>query len=340
MSTLTTIAGLALDGARMRERIGTLTRQVSTGQKGTLHGDLGPEARRAVDLRGEIARREAAAAAADRALARTGTAGRVLDRLHGLASEVAAEAARTLGASAAAPLAETARAAFAEAVALLNTAHAEEHLFSGSDVGGRPLPDDGAAMRTAVAAEVGTLAPGNAAAVLAATEAAASAPATTPFSAFVEGPALAEPLRAVAVAEGERVAVGVLANRPGSAGPGASWGRELLRGLAALSAVTPAQAALGTDYDALLEGLRSAISGAADGIAADQGALGSAERRIEAARERHADTLVMLRASLGQVEEVDPAAVMAELRALQTRLEASYQATSMVANLSLAALLR
>jgi flagellin-like hook-associated protein FlgL len=187
---------------------------------------------------------------------------------------------------------------------------------------------------------VGTLAPGNAAAVLAATEAAASAPATTPFSAFVEGPALAEPLRAVAVAEGERVAVGVLANRPGSAGPGASWGRELLRGLAALSAVTPAQAALGTDYDALLEGLRSAISGAADGIAADQGALGSAERRIEAARERHADTLVMLRASLGQVEEVDPAAVMAELRALQTRLEASYQATSMVANLSLAALLR
>lgn len=342
MSTITTIGGLALDGTRMRDRIETLTRQVSTGQKGVRHGDLGPEARRAVDLRGEIARREAASAAADRALARTGTAGRVLERLHGLASEVSAEAARarTLGASGVAPLAATARAALAEAVALLNTAHAGEHLFSGADVANRPLPDGAAAMTAAVTAAVGTLAPGNAAAVLTATATAANAPASTPFSAHLEGPALAEPPRAVQVADGERVAIGVLANRDSSGAVAASWGRELLRGLAALSALGPAQAALGPEYDALVEGLRGTLSGAASGIAAEQGVLGAAERRIEASRERHADTLVVLRAALGEAEEVDPAAVMAELRAMQTRLEASYQATSMVANLSLAALLR
>jgi flagellin-like hook-associated protein FlgL len=346
MSTITTIGARAIDQARMRERTDLLTRQLSTGQKGVRHGDLGPEARRAIDLRGEIARREAAAAAADRAISRAGTAGQVLDRLHAIARDVSAEAARarTLGASGLGSLVGSARAALEEAATLLNTRHGGEYLFNGSDVANPPVPAgaaiSGGAMATAIGAAVATLTPLNAAAVLAATTAAATAPGSTPFSAFLEGPALAEPPRAVQVADGERVAIGVFANRDSSGAVGASWGRELLRGLATLAALTPVQAAQGAGYDALLEGVRGTLSGAASGIAAESGALGAAERRIETARDRHGDTLVLLRASLGGVEEVDPAAVMAELRAIQTRLEASYQATSMLAGLSLAALLR
>lgn len=341
MSTINVIGGLALEQARLRGRLDTLSRQVSTGQRGVQHGDLGPEARRAIDLRGEISRREAASAAADRALARAGTAGSVLGRLHAIAQDVAAEAARarTLGAGAVGPLATTAASALAEVASLLNTRHDGEYLFSGSDVANPPVPAGAAvgtgAMAAAIGAAVATLTPANAAAVLAATGTAATAAATSPFSAFLEGPGLVEPPRAVQVADGERVATGTFPNRGATA-----WGRELLRGLATLAALTPAQAAQGAGYDVLLEGVRGALSGAASGIAAEQGALGAAEARIEAARERHGDTLVLLRKGLGALEEVDPAAAIAEMRALQTRLEASYQSTSMVAGLSLAALLR
>lgn len=347
MSTISTIGALALDQARLRGRLEMLTKQVSTGQRGERHGDLGMEARRAIDLRGEIVRREAAAAAADRALGRTGVAQGVLGRLQELAGSVAAEAARarTLGDLGVGPLAQTARAALAEAAALLNARHSGEYLFAGAQLDATPVPDGaaigGGAMATAIAAAVATLGPLNAPAVLAATGTAANDPLTTPFSAALESAGgLAEPRRAVQVAEGERVAYGVLANRDYADEVALSWGRELLRGLATLASLTPAQAAQGAGYDALLAGVAGGLSGAAAGLAAEQGALGTAEVRIEAARERHRDTLVALRAQLGDAEEVDLAAVTAELRAVQMRLEASYEATSMVARLSLAAMLR
>ncbi len=346
MSTLATIGAAALDQARLRDRIEVLTRQVSTGRKGALHGDLGTEARRAIDLRGEIARREAAAAAADRALARSGTVGRVLDRLHALTAHVAGEAlrARALGTAGVEAVAASARAALAEAGALLNTRQDGEYLFSGSDIANPPVPDGEAVgaglMGAAIAAAVATLTPANAAAILASTQAVATAPATSPFSPFLEGPGLAEPRRAVQVADGERVGLGVFANREAGGEVASSWGRELLRGLATLAALTPAQSAQGAGYDALLAGAGAALSGAAAGLADEQGALGAAEQRVGAARTRHADALVVLRGQLGDAEEVDLAAATAALRAVQARLEASYEATALVARLSLAAVLR
>ncbi|MGG5808886.1 flagellin [Falsiroseomonas sp. CW058] len=345
MSIIGTIGALAIDQAALRNRMDVVSRQVATGQKGERHGDLGAEARRAIGLRGEIARREAQAAAADRALARADVTQGVLGRLDRLAGGMAAEAlrARTLGTAGVEALAIGARAALAEAATLLNTRHDGEYLFAGSDVAHAPVPDGAAigagAMAGAVSAAVLTLGPGNAAGVLAATAAAAGG-ATSPFSAFLEGPGLAEPRRAVQVAEGERVALGVFANRDQADEATLSWGRELLRGLATLAALTPAQAAQGDGYQALLDGVRQGLAGAAAGLAEEQGALGTAEARIGATRDRHRDTLVALRAQLGGAEEVDLAAASAAMRQLQSRLEASYEATSMVARLSLAALLR
>jgi flagellin-like hook-associated protein FlgL len=346
MSSISTVAGLATDQALLRGRIDTLSRQVATGQRGTVHGALGAEARRAIDLRGEIGRREAYGNAADRALARSGAAATVLARLHDLTAGVSAEAkrAKTLGALAAETLAQSARAALDEAAALLNTRHAGEYLFGGSDVAAPPVP--GAAtiasgpLAAAIAAAVGTLDASNATAVLADTATAASDPASTPFSAFLEAEGATEARRAVQVAEGERVALGVFAHRDQADAVAGSWGRELLRGLATLAALTPAQAALGTGWTGLLDGVAAGLDGAAQGLAAEQGTLGAAEQRIEAARERHADTLVALRAQLGAVEEVDLAAASAELRQVQSRLEASYEVTGMISRLSLAALLR
>jgi flagellar hook-associated protein 3 FlgL len=346
VTIISTIGGMAADQARLRARMDLLTRQASTGQRGETHGALGAGARRGIDLRGDIARREAYVGATDAALGRMATTQGVLARLETIAGEAAAEAmrARTLGAVGVESLARIARAALEEAASLLNTRQGDDYLFSGSDLAGAPVPDGAGvaagAMAAAIQAAVGTLTPLNAAAVLADTVTAATAPATSPFSAFLEGPALAEPRRAVQAADGQRLAWGVLANQDGTGEVAASWGRELLRGLATLAALTPASAAQGAGYDALLVGIGGVLTGAARGLAQERGMLGAAERQAEATRERHQDLLVAVKAQLGAVEQVDLAEVSAVLRQTEMRLEASYSITAQVARLSLAALLR
>lgn len=343
---ISTLGQMALGQAGLRREVDRLGAQVATSQRAPLQGGLGPEARRAIDLRGEVARREAYAGAADRALARTGIAQQALSRLHDIAAEMTAAAgrARTLGAAGAEALARSARVALQEAAVLLNARDGEAHVFGGIDHAGVPVPDGAAigqgAMATRIAAAVATLTPANAAAVLAETVDAATQ--DTPFAARLEDPAsgLAEPPPMVPIADVDLVPGGVLANRQHDGEVAASWGRELLRSLAALSAVTPATAAQGAGFDTLMEGLRQALAGATSGIGAEQGWLGEAERRMQGARERHRDTVVALRAQVATVEEVDLAATVAALRTTQAQLEASYQATALVARLSLAQFLR
>jgi flagellin-like hook-associated protein FlgL len=176
--------------------------------------------------------------------------------------------------------------------------------------------------------------------VLADTALIASDPLTRPFSAHLEGAALAEPRRALQLADGERVAWGVLASQDHTGEVALSWGRELLRGLATLAALTPASAAQVGGYDALLSGVADNLSGATRGLTQERSALGAAEQRVEQGRERHENLLVALRSQLGAIEEVDLAAVSAALRQTELRLQASYETTATLSRLSLAALLR
>lgn len=346
MSILGTIGGLASDQAALRLRLDTASRQISTGQRAQVFGDLKPEARRAIDLRGEAARRETYAGAADRAAGRAAAAQTVLSRLSEIAGNLNAEAlrARTIGPTGADALARTARAALEEAAALLNTRHGGDYLFGGSDVAAPPVPDavgiaDGP-LASAIAAAVATLDATNAAAVLADTVTVSSDPATTAFSAFLEGAGSTEATRAVQVADGERVAIGVFANRDADGAVADSWGRELLRSLAVLAAVTPAMAAEGGGWSPLLQGVADSLAGVTRGLTAEQGVLGAAERRLAGTAERHRDTLVALRTQLGALEEVDLAEASAQLSQLKSRLEASYEVMGTLSRLSLANLLR
>jgi flagellin-like hook-associated protein FlgL len=346
MSIISIVGNMAVDQLKLRDRLATLTRQVSTGQAGQTHGDLGAEARRAIDLRGEIARREAYSGAATTALARMAMTQDVLSRLESIASSVAAEAlrARTLATSGVTQLANSARSALDEAAALLNARHDGDYLFAGTDLAGAPVPAGDAIatspMATAISAAVATLDPANAATVLAATALAATDPATRPFSAHLEGPALTEPRRGLQLADGERVTWGVLASQDASGEVTLSWGRELLRGLATLAALTTTSADQGAGYETLLSTVTTDLQNVTRGLSQERSALGAAERRVEAGREAHADLLVALRGQLGAIEEVDLAAVSATLKETELRLAASYETTASVSRLSLASLLR
>ncbi|MBU8546420.1 MULTISPECIES: flagellin [Roseomonadaceae] len=346
MSIIGSIGNLAVDQAVLRLRLDNTLRQQSTGQKSEVYGGLGPEARRAIDLRGEVGRRESYANAADRALGRAAATQTVLSRLHDIAAELGAEAlrARTMLGTGAEALAKTATAALEEVAALLNTRHGGEYLFGGSDVASPPVPNAAAIatspMATAIATAVAGLDATNGATVIADTVTAATDATTTPFSPFMEGDGSTEAARAVQVADGERVAIGVFANRNPDGELAESWGRELMRNLAVLASVTPELAAEGGGWDGLLNGVAESLAGAATDLANEQAVLGAAEQRIERSQTWHKDTMVALRTQLGTLEEVDLAQASAELGQLKSRLEASYEATGMLSRLSLATLLR
>jgi flagellin-like hook-associated protein FlgL len=335
--------------AMLRARIELLTRQVSDGRKGPGYGDIAPEARRAVDLRAEMARRETWQGTVSRALARTEVTQQALGRIAEVATQFYQEAIRLDGTSGVriSAVAAQARAALEEVAGLLNERHAGEYLFGGSDSANPPIPNPAGiatgGMVTAIAAAVAGLTAGNAGAVAAATLAAAQSDAAgvTPFSAFLSDPAqgLAEPRRSVPADEGERVAYGLFANRNAAAtsegDTTGSWARDVLRGLATLAAIDPAQAALGTGFTELMATVREGLRSAVDAIGEERGALGAVEQRLETTARRHAEVSVALAGQLAGIEEVDMAATISALQATQTQLEASYRAISLASSLTL-----
>lgn len=330
----------------LRERVEAATAQVSTGRAATLHGELGPAARRAIDLRAGIGRLDTYAETAARTLGRAAAMQPALGRLHEIAGQFAAEALRlaTLPAEAAVSAAATARAALEEVAGLLNLAQDGEYLFSGADTARPPVavagPVADSPMAQQIALAVGGLSPGNAAAVIAATVAAAAdtSPATNPFARFVTAPGAPNPGFARATLAADELAVewGAFAAEDAAArGVG-----ELVRGLAVLAALTPAVVAQGDDYREVLADARSALAGAGRALALEQARLGDAERRLASAREAAADLKLALTAQVSAIEDVDVAETVARLQELRARLEASYRATALLSELSLARFLR
>jgi flagellar hook-associated protein 3 FlgL len=112
--------------------------------------------------------------------------------------------------------------------------------------------------------------------------------------------------------------------------------RTLLTQLAVLSAVDFSDGNQ-KRYDALLQRVAGNLSPTASGqkisdIGID---LGNAHAVMAGAKERHQATAGILMDSLGNIEEAPTEEVAAKLLTMQTRLQASYQTTSLLSRLSL-----
>lgn len=336
----------AIANRTLRERIETLNTEISTGRSGEFLGDLGLQASRSLDLRAQVGRVNAHVGVIDSTLPRAAMMQQALGRLQDIASEFRAETLRlgTLPASAATSVAATARVALAEVASLLNGQSEGEFLFAGIDTANPPVVpvDDILAtpMFQQVAAAVATLTPLNAATVLAATVTAVGndTPADNPFARFVTNPAAAAAsFRRVAAAdEGVQVNWGPFS----TVGNAQQAIGELVRGLSILASVTEAQHATETGFSELLDGARVALDGAGDTLAFEQATLGAAEQRLSSARDSALDRNVLLRKQVASIEEVDVAETVSRLQTLRTRLEASYRATSILSDISLARFLR
>lgn len=365
---MTTIIGGGFPGydaaataaAGLRARVATLTAQVSSGQKAESYAGLGAEARLAIDLRAERAQRQVLAEAAKRGAAFGQAAQASLQGIADAASGVLAHAGRILAnglptadARTVAMTAEEARGALRTIVGLLGERYAGEAIFGGADPQGAPIvaPGDFEAtgLFTGTRAAVQGLAPGNGQAVLDQTRALAESndPGVSPFRGFAAEAAQGlapDSVRAVPVGGGETIGIGLFAYRntavASSGETTGSWARDLLRGLSVIANLGPAQVAQGADYDTLARGAIGALKAGFEGLAQEQGSLGTRQARLDAAATRNTEAATQLEAQLGKVEQVDLAEAITRLQATQTQLQASYQSLALLKDLSLVNLLR
>lgn len=349
------ISSLTAETARLRSRMEVLARQAASGQRAEALGDLAPEVPRTVALRADLGRREAYTGAMDQALGRAALTQSALSRLTDIAREFRTDVAMRASATdpnSLATLGGRARAALTEVAHLLNSQHAGEYVFGGSDTARPPIPDpNGLAtgpMAQDIAMQMDALPLSGAATV--ATQTLTIAVSTTagysPFSAFLEDPlsGATEARRGVPAGDGEVIRFGIPANRNGDAVSGGEttggWARDLLRNLMSVAALNPAQLSAPAEFDAMVATIGRGFRSAESALAEEAGALGTVEARLETAQKRHAAVSAALRTQLAGIEEVDLADTLTRLQATRTTLEASYRAIGSLSELSLAKFLR
>lgn len=146
-----------------------------------------------------------------------------------------------------------------------------------------------------------------------------------------DGPGSARTTATVQIDQSESVAIGARANEEAF--------RVGLAQLAVFAAETfPASDANSRDrYEALAERVGNTI-GYGNGVQKPAEIiveLGTAQKAMASAKERHTNTQNYLTTALAGVEEVTTEAVATQILALQTRLQASYQTTAILSKLTL-----
>ena len=349
MNGISLTGRIDLNAMMLRERLTVLGEQVSTGRRGSSYAALNTEAPRSMDLRGEIARREAYQSAIGRTLAKVQITQDVLDRIGTIAERFTANTAKLMGATKPEEIqiqAGQARAALVEVANLLNEQYNNEYLFGGSNTQEPPIPDPQGivtgGLATGIAAQVTSLTSTNAATVLANTRTLAESDAAgiTPFSAFLStGAGATEGRRNLLGSDNERIEYGIAANRNGavvSTGETTgSWARDLLRGLASIAALTPEKSQLGEGYNTFVTTVQQCLKSSVSALALERGALGVVEARMESSRTLHESVTLSLTLQVSEIEEVDMAKTITSFQATQSQLEASYRAISIAQQLSL-----
>lgn len=130
----------------------------------------------------------------------------------------------------------------------------------------------------------------------------------------------------VRVGESEAIAIGARANEPGF--------QKVLAALGALVAQDfPAgDVAARQRYTATTEAIADSIGEGVQSISAD---FAIASKRLDSAKERLGIAKAQVEDAIGVAEDADPNEVAVKLLATQTRLQASYQTTSVISKLSL-----
>lgn len=310
-SSLSQLQSLLNDNIGVRQQLTTAQEQVSSGLIAQSYAGLGESARASLELNPQIAHEQTWQSNIDVASGRLDATQGALSGITSIVRNIYAQAASLSEISTTTPdnLANLARQGLQQVADLINTKIGDVYVFAGQDTSNPPIPDTSAA--TLVSALL------------------ASDAATAPFSTTL-GPTPAT----VQVGQGATVQVGLVANKNTlsvSAAPTTgSFVRDILRELATLTTV-PNNASAQT----IAAGVRTRLSGALSAIASEAGSLGDIQAGLQTRKSQSAATVLTLQQQVSHAQDVDLAATLSRLTALQTQLQSSYQLIASLRELSL-----
>ena len=333
-------------------RLATVVEQVGSGRKAETFGGLGSAALASIEGRAGLARTEAFR----RAIIVTEPRLEVMQTVYARLVEISKSVTERLIAQFGVfppplpVLNGEANALLDEVRTLLNTAVDGDFLFNGRDSGNPPVPQEitASGMHAQIATALNSLAPGNAAVVLATmnASAASNAPGTTPFSTYLStAPGLTETRLSVRIDVDLDVAWGVKANANAvavSAPPTTgSAVRDLLLVLSAVANLSEAQrSAAPDDFQDVLASLRERVVSARDAFAQEAGALGVTQKLVTEVKQRHEAAEIVFARVMSGAEDADLAELATRRALLEAQLEANFRLVASLKELSLANFLR
>lgn len=321
-----------------RRQTETLAIQASTERVSETYGGLGAAAHTSLSLRPQVAASERWQANIDAAQGRIGATQSAMTSIGAIAADFYARTNSLGGLDAATAVeyvASSARDALKQVAGLLNTRVGDAYVFAGQDTANPPVPDSNGILASGffvnTQAAVAGLASNGAAATAASTLAIAGA--GSPFSATLGG------VPTIEVGEGERVGVGLLADRntlatSAGAPTTGSYMRDVMRALATLGSLSSGQAS-SPEFAGLVADTRNGLRGAISAMSSEAGSLGDVQRSLATRRTGLGDHALALRGQLSSIENVDLAETLTQLTQRRTQLEASYQIISGLKDLSL-----
>ncbi len=305
------LSTLAQDSAAIQSQLSVATQQAATGKVSNTYAGLGAAARVSLDLRPQIAHQTTWSANIDAVSARLSVTQSALTAINQVAADFYAKMPSLNGlmAGAGAAVAAQARTALEQVAGLLNSKVGDTYVFAGQDTANPPVPDPSAA------ALIPALLTG------------------TPPAPFSTTIGTAVPT--VEVGEGQQVQVGVLANANTlsvSAAPtSGSYMRDIMTALATLATTTD-----GPGLPAVAATVRTQLDSAMTAASAEAGALGNNQAELTTRKSQLTATQVALTAQVSGAEDVDLAATLTQVTALQTQLQASYHLLAAQKGMSLA----
>ena len=308
----TLLGRLADNTVGLRALLDASLEQQSSGKVSQSYAGLGTGLRTSLDLRPAVAHQQVWQDNIDRVSGRLEVAQSALKQVGAIAADFYARTntINQVGTSEVGTVAAAAKLALQQVGQLLNTKSGEIYVFAGQDTASPPVPDtDPAVLGTALLA---------------------SDTATAPFS-----PTVGTAVPTVEVGEGQFVQVGVLATRNTlavSAAPTTgSYLRDVMRSLASLATLSDSS----PNPQAVAADTRARLGSAISALGNEAGSLGDIQQSLDTRKTVLATTQTALGKQVSQVEDVDMAATLTRISALQTQLQASYQVIAGVRDLSL-----
>jgi flagellar hook-associated protein 3 FlgL len=321
-----------------------LTAQAASGYISSNYAGLGGDAGAALDLTGQLAENATLQANTQTATTIQQVTQTALGQIQTLVTGVSTQLLNITNTSGDAlnTVSASANAALTQIAGLLNTKVGNSYIFAGQDGSNPPIPDpstlSSSAFVTAIQTAMAGLTANGAAAVQAQLLTVAAPGATSPFSSTLEASNAAT---TVDLGNEASVQVGMLADQNTNAisiGTGTtstgSYMRDIFMGLSALGAMSgddPGQPAV----QAMLTGLHTTLSNAAESLNVDIGGLGVRQNTVTSAQTELQNVSTALTAQLGNAQDADPATVATELSTAQTQLQASYSIISSLHTLTL-----